>query len=36
MVSLNELNDVFGSLNFIKCCHKSDNTYFNNGFQNLL
>ena len=36
MVSLNELNDAFGDLNFIKCCYKSDNTYFNYGFQTLL
>ena len=36
MVSLNELNDAFGSLNFIKCYHKSDNMYFNYGFQTLL
>ena len=36
MASLKELDDAFGSLNFIKCCHKSDNTYFNYGFPTLL
>ena len=36
MVSFNELNDAFGSLSFIKCCHKSDNTYFDYGCQTLL
>ena len=35
MVRTNSLNDTFGSLNFIKCCHKSDNKY-NYGFQTLL